>query len=93
MASLPFRRAKITKAIDPKLPEDVTTLDFSGWPVYTPAEVSDQLVTSFCAALEARKNQIPREEEGHLPLEHMCRETPAGPLDIPLHPAAERQKL
>jgi len=25
-----------------------------------------------------------------LPLDSMCRETPAGPLNIPLHPAAER---
>ncbi len=90
LEALGFRRAKITKARHPKLPEDVTTLDFSGWPVYTHAEVSDQLVTSFCAALEVRKNQIPWEKEGHLPLERMCRDTPAAPLDIPLHPAAER---
>ena len=90
LEALGFRRAKITKANHPKLPEDVTTLDFSGWPVYTHAEVSDQLVTAFCAALEARKDLIPWEEEGRLPLERMCRDTPEGPLDIPLHPAAER---
>ncbi len=41
-------------------------------------------------ALEARKDRIPWQGEGPLPLERMCRDTPETPLDIPLHPAAER---
>jgi TRAP-type uncharacterized transport system substrate-binding protein len=85
-----FQRACLSKAQYPKLESDVPTLDFSGFPVYTHANVPDAIVTSVCAALDARKERIVWQEPGPLPLERMCRDTPAGPLNIPLHPAAER---
>lgn len=87
---LGFRRAVISKANYTKLTEDVPTLDFSGFPVYTHVNVPDNIVSSICSALEARKEKIPWQEEGPLPLDRMCRDTPEGPLNIPLHPAAER---
>jgi hypothetical protein len=85
-----FRRAVIPKARYPKLPADVPSLDFSGFAVYTQASVADTIVTSICAALEARKNVIGWQEPGPLPLDRMCCDTPDGPLSIPLHLAAER---
>jgi NMT1-like family len=88
LEELGFRRAVISKARY-KLKEDVPTLDFSGFPVYTHENVPDTIVTSICSALEARKEKIPWQEEGPLPLDRMCRDTPEGPLNIPLHPAAE----
>jgi TRAP-type uncharacterized transport system substrate-binding protein len=90
LEALGFRRAAIPKASYTALKEDVPTLDFSGFPVYTHVNVPDTIVTSICSALEARKEQIPWQEEGPLPLNRMCRDTPEGPLNIPLHPAAER---
>ena len=85
-----FRRALIPKARYPKLSHDVPTLDFSGFAVYTHANLADEIVTAICAALEARKDQIGWQEPGPLPLQRMCRDTADGPLTIPLHPAAER---
>ena len=76
----------LPKADYPKLGSDVPTLDFSGFPVYTHANVPDSIVTAVCAALEARKEKIVWQEPGPLPLESMCRDTPSGPLNIPLHP-------
>jgi hypothetical protein len=90
LEALGFRRAVIPKASYTALKEDVPTLDFSGFPVYTHVNVPDTIVTSICSALEARKEKIPWQEEGPLPLNRMCRDTPEGPLNIPLHPAAER---
>ncbi|HWO41717.1 MAG TPA: hypothetical protein VNO43_07940 [Candidatus Eisenbacteria bacterium] len=90
LEALGFRRAVLPKAHHPKLESDVPTLDFSGFPLYTHANVPDPVVTAVCAALEARKGKIIWEKPGPLPLERMCRDTPEGPLDIPLHPAAER---
>ena len=90
METLGFRRATIARAAYPRLAGDVMTLDFSGWPIFTHAEVPDGPVTALCAALEARKDRIRWQGEGPLPLEQMCRDTPEGPLDVPLHPAAER---
>ena len=85
-----FRRSVITKNDYPKLEQDVLTLDFSGWPIYTHAEVPDSVITAFCAALEKRRDHILWQEEGPLPIERMVKDTPEAPLGIPLHPAAER---
>lgn len=84
-----FRRAILSKNSYPKLPADVTAIDFSGWPIFTHANVSDDIVRSFCIALDNRKDRIPWQGEGPLPLERMCADNPEGPLDVPLHPAAE----
>jgi len=85
-----FRRGVIPKADYPKLSADVVSLDFSGWAVFTRADAPDDLITAFCRALEARKDRIPWQGEGPLPLDLMCRNTRDTPLVIPLHPAAER---
>jgi TRAP-type uncharacterized transport system substrate-binding protein len=90
LEALGHRRTVIKKETFPKLPADVLTLDFSGWPIFVLADLPDARVTQICAALEARKNVIRWQEEGPLPLADMCRNTPAAPLSVPFHPAAER---
>ena len=89
LEALGFRRAVIPKSRYPKLPDDVPTLDFSGFTVYTHANVPDAVVRAICVSLEARKEIIAWQEPGPLPLDYMCRDTPDGPLVIPLHSAAE----
>ena len=73
-----------------KLPQDVLSLDFSGWTIFVHAQADDELVTQICAGLDARKARIPWEEPGDLPVERMAREAPDTPQAVPLHPAAER---
>jgi TRAP-type uncharacterized transport system substrate-binding protein len=85
-----YRRGIIEAKDYPGLPADVLTLDFSGWPVFCHERTPDDLVTAICAGLEARKDRIPYQGPPPLPLERMCYDTPEGPLDVPLHPAAER---
>lgn len=86
---LGFRRAIIPKALYPALPADVLTVSFSGWPLFVRADLSDKIATRLCAALEARKAHIPWQGEGPLPVERMCSDSDATPIDAPLHPAAE----
>ena len=85
-----MRRVVITKDEYPTLDADVPTVDFSGWPVFCLESTPDDRVRAFCAALEARKANIPWDGQGPLPLEWMCKDTREGPMMIPLHPAAER---
>jgi TRAP-type uncharacterized transport system substrate-binding protein len=85
-----FRRAVLRADDHAGLEQDVLTLDFSGWPIFTRADLDDDLVTAFCGALDARKAHIPWQGDGPLPLERMCSDTPEAPLSVPLHPAAER---
>ncbi|HYY88933.1 MAG TPA: hypothetical protein VFA49_09055, partial [Chloroflexota bacterium] len=89
LEGLGFHRAVLRPAQFRGLDREVLTLDFSGWPIFTRADVADDVVTAFCAALDARKERIPWEGEGPLPVERMCRNTPDAPLTVPLHPAAE----
>jgi len=90
LEALGLRRAVIPKERYPHLPEDVPTLDFSGFAVYTHADVPDAVIGAICAALEARRDLIGWQEPGPLPLDSMCRDTAEAPLVIPLHPAAEK---
>jgi len=90
LEAMGFRRGVIPKADYPKLLSDVVSLDFSGWAVFTRADAPDDFITAFCRALDARKDRIPWQGEGPLPLNRMCRNAPDCPLVIPLHPAAER---
>jgi TRAP-type uncharacterized transport system substrate-binding protein len=85
-----WRMSYMHKSRFPKLEADFLCLDFSGWPVFCRADAADEFVTAFCAALEERKDRIPWQGEGPLPLATMCQDTPDNPLDVPLHPAAER---
>ncbi len=90
LEQLGYRRAMLAGSTHPALPADVPTLDFSGWPIFALESTPDEIVLAFCAGLEARKDCIPWEGEGPLPLDRMCRDTPEGPLVVPLHRAAER---
>jgi TRAP-type uncharacterized transport system substrate-binding protein len=85
-----FRRNVIEEAVYPLLDADIETIDFSGFAVFVREDAPDELVTAICAGLDLRRARIPHEGHGPLPIEFMCRDTPDGPLDVPLHPAAER---
>ena len=92
LEAMGFRRAYVTDTQYPQLPAgtNVPTLDFSGFPVFTLASTPDLTVRQICAALEARKDRIPWQGEGPLPLAEMCRNTPEAPINVPFHPAAEQ---
>ena len=89
LEGLGLRRGVVLKSDFPNLAADFTAVDFSGFPIFTNANVPDAQVRAICAALEARRDRVPWEGEGPLPLESMCIDSREGPLDVPLHPAAE----
>jgi TRAP-type uncharacterized transport system substrate-binding protein len=90
LETLGYRRAVIPAARYRKLTTDILTIDFSGWPLFVHAELSDADVTQICAALAACVERIPWQEDAPLSLARMCRNAADAPYDVPLHPAAER---
>jgi hypothetical protein len=88
LQQLGYRSAVVSKSLYPKLPADVNSIDFSGWPIFVHAETPDRIVRQMCAALDERKHLIPWQGDGPLPVELMCVDRPATPIDVPLHPAA-----
>ena len=85
-----YRRGVIAARDVAGLKADVPTVDFSGWPIFVHTDLPDRLVEQICAALDKRKHLIPWQGEGPLPVERMCRDGLDTPLDVPLHPGAER---
>ena len=88
-----FKRGTLEKSRLTKLPADVATIDFSGWPVFCRMDTSDLLIRKFCEALEARKDSIPWTwgpvKQKPMPLEKMVVDAADTPLDLPFHPAAK----
>ncbi|HUK59630.1 MAG TPA: TAXI family TRAP transporter solute-binding subunit [Stellaceae bacterium] len=72
------------------LPQPVTSVDFSGWPMIVHADMPDDVAYALCEAIEARKLMIPTDNYRPLDLSQLCtigEETPRG---APLHPGALR---
>lgn len=83
-----YRSAVLRHDRYPALGDDVETIDFSGFLVYTRTDTPPDLVTAFCTALEARRDRIPWQGGPELPLESMCVDSVAAPVPVDLHPAA-----
>ena len=90
MEGLGFKRSVIPKARYRRLPEDVRTVDFSGWPLITHRWLGDDIAYSICEAIDLRQSVIPVDDIDPLHMEKLCRDTEDGPLQIPLHPGAEK---
>ena len=85
-----YRRALLERARFPGLKTDILTISFSGWPIFVHADLDDDVVMQICRSLDERKANIPWQGEGPLPVERMCVDGVATPIDAPFHPAAER---
>ena len=85
---LGYKRSTIPAGKYPGLDEDVSTIDFSGWPLITHHWLPNELAYAVCEAIDARQNVIPVDDERPLDMRLLCRSTEAAPLGIPLHPGA-----
>ena len=90
LGKLGWRRVSLPKARFPLLSRDVDTLDFSGWPIYANASLPDETAYDICGALAAREAEVPWDSVSGGSALHMLRETDSTPMDVPLHPGAER---
>ncbi len=86
-----FRLAPLDGPLfDGKLPEPVTAVDFSGWPIVTHAGMPDALAYNVVDVIGRMREHIEYDTPGIPPMTQFCSDTPDGPLDFPLHPGAER---
>jgi len=90
LGQLGWRRVALPQARFPRLIRDVDALDFSGWPIYASASLAEQTAHDICGAIAARTAEIPWEKGTDGSAQQMGRESDATPMDVPLHPGAER---
>ena len=86
-----FSRAPLDGPIfEGKLAEPVEAVDFSGWPIVARAGLPEELAYHVVEVIAQMREDIPYDTPGIPPMTQFCSDTPDGPLDIPLHPGAER---
>jgi TRAP-type uncharacterized transport system substrate-binding protein len=74
----------------PRQARDVGTLDFSGWPICANKSLPEQVAYDICGAIAAREAEIPWETATNGSTVQMGFESERTPMDVPLHPGAER---
>jgi len=87
--ALGWRRGIVPKARCPRLAADIAAIDYSGWPLYANAALDADTVYKLCAGFALRADEIPW-EDSFTEVSQVWRDTEATPLDVPLHPGAER---
>ncbi len=90
MKKLGYVESAIPASRFPKLAGDVSTIDFSGWPLITHRWLSNDLAYGICEAIDARQGVIAVDDDRPLDMKNLCRSTESAPLDIPLHPGAKK---
>ncbi len=90
LVAMGYRASVVPKARFRGMPEDVPTLDFSGWPMVVRADMPDEVAYALCEAIEARRDLIPTDNYKPLEVAQLCANDEEAPFDIPLHPGAER---
>lgn len=89
MTSLGWRRVVIPAGHFPSLKQDHACFDYSGWPLYVNASMPDDTAYKICAAIAARREQIPW-EDAYTNVLQLGEDTEGTPLDVDLHPGAAR---
>jgi TRAP-type uncharacterized transport system substrate-binding protein len=90
LQAIGWRQALLPKSRFPELDRDVAVVDYSGWPLYTRASLPDDVAYRACAAIAQRAEEIPWEEGTFQGAHTLGDDTEVTPLDVPLHPGAER---
>jgi TRAP-type uncharacterized transport system substrate-binding protein len=90
MVAMGYRPTDMPKIRFPGMAKDVTTLDFSGWPMIIRADMPDELAYAICESIEQRKDVIPTDNYKPLEMAQLCANDEETPYDVPLHKGAAR---
>jgi TRAP-type uncharacterized transport system substrate-binding protein len=90
LTALGYRLSVVPKSRFPALPEDVPTVDFSGWPMVVRADMPEDVAYALCEAIAARKALMPTDNFKPLDMAQLCANDQEAPYDVPLHPGAKR---
>jgi TRAP-type uncharacterized transport system substrate-binding protein len=74
----------------PELRDEGLAVSFSGWPLFTRADLADHLAYEMARALDATRSLVPWDAESAVELRDLCVSSDACPLDVPIHPGAAR---
>jgi len=85
-----YRPAVIPQKHFEGMDDEVSTIDFSGWPMVVRADLPNDVAYALCEAIELRRGSIPTDNFKPLRIAQLCANDDEAPFDIPLHPGAKR---
>lgn len=89
LETMGWRRAVLPRDRFAHLQSDSTSIDYSGWPLYTSDALPDEVAYRICAAIGARADEI-QWESSYTGIAQLAGGSEATPLEVPLHPGAAR---
>jgi TRAP-type uncharacterized transport system substrate-binding protein len=89
LSDIGWRRVVIPAGRFKGLKQDYACIDYSGWPLYCRESLPDEIAYKVCRALSARAEWVPW-EVSYTGVGQTGQDTEATPIDVPLHPGAER---
>jgi TRAP-type uncharacterized transport system substrate-binding protein len=90
LVAMGYRPTVMSKSRFPGMAEDITTIDFSGWPMIVRSDMKDDVAYAICDAIEKRKEVIPTDNYKPLEMAQLCANDEEAPYDVPLHTGAAR---
>ncbi len=90
LEGLGWRLLQVSRDEFPELTEDVVAVSFSGWPLFTRADLPDDLAYQMAKALDAARPLVQWDSDSEVQLRDLCVSSDSCPLDVPLHPGALR---
>jgi len=85
-----YTRTVLPKNRYPQLREDALTIDYSGWALVTHKWLPNNVAYAAIETIDERQSAIPVDDDEPLDIRNLCRGTEKCPLQIPLHPGAEK---
>lgn len=85
-----YTRTVLPKSRYPQLHDDALTIDYSGWSLVTHRWLPDKVAYAAIETIDERQKVIPVDDDRPLDMKNLCRGTEKCPLQIPLHPGAEK---
>ena len=85
-----YTRTVLPKSRYPQLDDDALTIDYSGWSLVTHRWLPDKVAYAAIQTIDERQHAIPVDDDRPLDMKNLCRGTEKCPLQVPLHPGAEK---
>ena len=90
LEGLGYTRSVLPKSRYPQLTQDTLTIDYSGWALVTHKWLPNDVAYAAIETIDQRQNVIPVDDDRPLNMMNLCHSTEKCPLQIPLHPGAEK---
>jgi TRAP transporter TAXI family solute receptor len=90
LEAMGYSRAVLPKKRYKQLPQDVLTIDYSGWALVTHKWLPNKVAYAAIETIDEKRKIIPVDDDRPLNMKELCNGSEKCPLRVPLHPGAAK---